>query len=500
MTMTDSPSFKLTRRRLLSGIGAVGIASAGAGLGTSAYFSDREAFDTNLLVAGELDLKVDWQETYTGPDGFVYVDAFPDNFVNDPANPDQYVYENGYPKQGADGIQDPIATREELAARPGYPEDPTDPTVEAAFRDQFANVPDYLDQRERPLIDIEDVKPGDSGEVTFSLHMFDNPGYIWLNGRLLANEENSVPEPERKDPDENDDAPVPDDELDDRGELADEIRVTLWYDEDGDNELDDGERVVLGGNEDPTANPTLAEALAILSQGLGVPLDGDRTTDFAEIDEGAPAAGDDPGRECYPNSTTQYVGFAWELPVDHANEIQTDSVTFDLGFYAEQCRHNDGEGMTDDTGLSEVINLSTGHADWQVIQSPDGTTGSAVVTGPHPAWATSECADWIDPYGNDPEASDPTGQYVYQVGFTVETGEVGTLVVQHYGSDNPVEFYLDGTSIGGSGGESAYSALRSDIDAVPGIAPGTHSLRAVVENVSGTGSNPTGLLVCARVE
>jgi hypothetical protein len=43
--------------------------------------------------------------------------------------------------------------------------------------------------------------------------------------------------------------------------------------------------------------------------------------------------------------------FAWWVPVDHGNEIQSDSATFDLGIYAEQCRHNDGSGMNDeDTG------------------------------------------------------------------------------------------------------------------------------------------------------
>ena len=46
--------------------------------------------------------------------------------------------------------------------------------------------------------------------------------------------------------------------------------------------------------------------------------------------------------ECFPNSTTAYIGFEWWLPLDHANEIQGDSVSFDLGFYTEQCRHNDG--------------------------------------------------------------------------------------------------------------------------------------------------------------
>jgi predicted ribosomally synthesized peptide with SipW-like signal peptide len=49
-----------------------------------------------------------------------------------------------------------------------------------------------------------------------------------------------------------------------------------------------------------------------------------------------------PSRQCFPNSTTAYVGFEWWLPVDHANEVQTDSVSFDIGFYTEQCRHNDG--------------------------------------------------------------------------------------------------------------------------------------------------------------
>jgi hypothetical protein len=40
--------------------------------------------------------------------------------------------------------------------------------------------------------------------------------------------------------------------------------------------------------------------------------------------------------------------FAWWVPVDHGNEIQSDSATFDLGLYAEQCRHNDGSGMNDE--------------------------------------------------------------------------------------------------------------------------------------------------------
>ena len=59
----------LTRRKLLGGLGAVGVASVGAGLGTSAYFSDTESFVNNSLTAGTLDLKLDYKATYTGGEG-----------------------------------------------------------------------------------------------------------------------------------------------------------------------------------------------------------------------------------------------------------------------------------------------------------------------------------------------------------------------------------------------------------------------------------------------
>ncbi|WP_336023154.1 SipW-dependent-type signal peptide-containing protein [Halobellus salinisoli] len=50
--------FELTRRKLLAGVGSVGLASAGAGLGTSALFSDTESFDDNSFTAGQLNMAV----------------------------------------------------------------------------------------------------------------------------------------------------------------------------------------------------------------------------------------------------------------------------------------------------------------------------------------------------------------------------------------------------------------------------------------------------------
>jgi hypothetical protein len=57
---------------------------------------------------------------------------------------------------------------------------------------------------------------------------------------------------------------------------------------------------------------------------------------------------------CFRGETDFSAAFAWWVPVDHGNEIQTDQVEFDLGFYTEQCRHNDGSGMNNE-GVSDEV-------------------------------------------------------------------------------------------------------------------------------------------------
>jgi predicted ribosomally synthesized peptide with SipW-like signal peptide len=54
----NDSGIELTRRRALAGLGTVGLASAGAGLGTTALFSDTESFEDNSLTAGALNLVV----------------------------------------------------------------------------------------------------------------------------------------------------------------------------------------------------------------------------------------------------------------------------------------------------------------------------------------------------------------------------------------------------------------------------------------------------------
>ncbi|MFB6169869.1 MAG: vWA domain-containing protein [Haloarculaceae archaeon] len=217
--MTDDKPrlYNLSRRKLLGGLGAVGLASAGAGLGTSAYFTDTEAFRSNRLQAGELDLVLDWQQTYYGPDsGPMYGTA---------GRP----YVSAYPDGDGDGVQDHVPQSFVVwAKREGY--DLADPAGRHAAIDAFkaaffANGADDMD----PLVELTDVKPGDWGEVTMSIHFFDNPSYVRMVGGLVSDFENGATEPERASSDTTLGDPGPGE-----GELDEATEVLIWAD-DGDN-------------------------------------------------------------------------------------------------------------------------------------------------------------------------------------------------------------------------------------------------------------------------
>jgi predicted ribosomally synthesized peptide with SipW-like signal peptide len=365
---THTRDHTVGRRSVLAGLGTIGVAAAGAGLGTTAYLSDAERVGGNAVTAGEFDLQVDWQVTYDGPDGLVHVGASPDEFVNDPEEPTRLlestdILNAGSFVEGSDGIRDPIFTREEIAGRAGFGTDLDALTdgdraaVETRFRDQFVDRPVEPDPAS-VVLDPEtfaDLKPGDRITLDVSLHLFDNPGYLWLTGALVDADEGVITEPEAGDPDEDqrrDGTRKAGDGAAPVVELLDALRVTAWYESTGDATRDPDERVILGGNDDPAADPSLREFLALVATGDGVPLDGDPSTDYGEVVGGAPAPGGDPAREPFENSTTRYLGLAFVLPVDHANEIQGDSVAFDVGVYSEQARHNAGGAPGPAPGLS----------------------------------------------------------------------------------------------------------------------------------------------------
>ncbi|MFD1562857.1 SipW-dependent-type signal peptide-containing protein [Haloarchaeobius amylolyticus] len=215
--MSDDEN-RLSRRKILGSLGAIGIASAGAGFGTSAYFNDRETFDDNSLTAGELDLRLDWQQLYYGPEENT------DRYA--PYGDAGYPFVNAHPDHEPNGEQSLDTDELDEFANEGV----------VAYSDEGANIQEYLtcetlENYEVPddfyngvrtqdsLIELEDIKPGDCGEVTFSFHLCDNPGYVWFFGEAG--------------------------EIDD--ELAEEILVQAWYDLDCDNDLDedDEDRIIV---------------------------------------------------------------------------------------------------------------------------------------------------------------------------------------------------------------------------------------------------------------
>lgn len=67
-------------------------------------------------------------------------------------------------------------------------------------------------------------------------------------------------------------------------------------------------------------------------------------SDSNPLDPGPPQV---PG-ECFPADETFCIGFEWCLPagteiegINDVNDLQGKPIGFDLGFYTEQCRHND---------------------------------------------------------------------------------------------------------------------------------------------------------------
>lgn len=169
----------------------------------------------------------------------------------------------------------------------------------------------FLHDNPGPIFELDDVKPGDSGDAQIYVTVDHNPAYIWLGGELRSNAENGLEEPEQGvdstggDPGE------------EHGELADEIQAIVWR--------DTHDRRTRNGDERILASGSLRDVLSTLSSGV--------------LLDGTP---DTPDEECFGTSAQPYVGFEWELPKTVGNEVQGDSVEFDLQFYAQQCRHNDG--------------------------------------------------------------------------------------------------------------------------------------------------------------
>jgi predicted ribosomally synthesized peptide with SipW-like signal peptide len=261
-------SVGVSRRQLLAGVGTVGVASLGAGLGTTAFFTDREV-TTATLDGGRLDLRLDYRAAYRPGDRRTGFGADPDD--------------DRIPDSGGLVVLDQVPDlRYENGPRAGRP------FSEGDWGDAVREIPcddtRLVDGSVPTVFDLDDVKPGDEGELTTSLHLCGNPAYLWLRTSETVDadgpEDGSMPtltEPEVVAGDDGDGAFA-------GGELDDYLYVEVWYDTDCDNRYDaDAERLLYRGSLDGYLR--LAES--------GYPLAPSQSAALAE-DEGqeSPVAGD----------------------------------------------------------------------------------------------------------------------------------------------------------------------------------------------------------------
>jgi len=175
-----------------------------------------------------------------------------------------------------------------------------------------------------------DLKPGDEGEDTISVHVDNNDAWACMDINLTANEDNGSTEPELEDED-----PYTENE----GELAEAINF-IWWQDDGDNVLEEGEQesvieATLGGLNG------FALSLADISGNAlfgNEPLEGGETYFIGKawcygdmainpLPEGNGSPADRPENiDCDGDSLN--------------NSTQTDRVVLDLTFEAVQSRHN----------------------------------------------------------------------------------------------------------------------------------------------------------------
>lgn len=264
---------KNMKKILKSSALVIAVAALATGL-TMSFFSDEEKSTGNTFAAGAIDLKIDSEAHYNGmvcsTEGVWEVE-------------DENAVVVGYPVEGS------------RCALTWGQEDGKDIVGERFFN--FA-----------------DLKPGDMGENTISMHVLNNDAYMCAYIENMVDEENDVTEPEES---------LEDDNV--AGELAQNLHFFAWADN-GDNIYDPETESPLFDNIEGPASDVL---------------DG-RVYPMFTPDNGA-----------FPGGETRFIGLAWcygEFEVNGAltcdgapvdNMSQTDSLTADIRFYVEQARHNE---------------------------------------------------------------------------------------------------------------------------------------------------------------
>jgi len=323
-------------KKILFSSGLIVFVAAVALSATGAFFSDTETSTGNTFTAGAIDLKVDSTSHYN-------------NMVCTIGSPNN----TWQPEVGFVPTVDHYPVTD-------TPCDGTWTETDLGAQHKFFN--------------LTDIKPGDNGEDTISLHVYGNDswGRFVING--VTDLDNTCTEPETEavlDP-ECDITGIPG-----TGELAENITFYAWLDQgaipgfqniaangvavtpvpdltEGDNiqqcttpgsVATCAEPTVIAPgtvDENPSTDQTLADETHNIWPALSAvfaaycPSANPQGADAYGICQGIAADGRLVG------STTYYFGLAWNVPMTVGNEAQTDSLNANLVFQVVQQRNNPG--------------------------------------------------------------------------------------------------------------------------------------------------------------
>ena len=188
------------------------------------------------------------------------------------------------------------------------------------------------------FFDFLDVKPGDRGEDTISLHVNNNDSYLCANIKLTSNDDNDQTEPEA----------LVDANGTTTGELASQVNF-IWWADDGDNVLEQNENVISQGpigalGVGGSTTVALADGTTNIWTGVPGPVPGDQTLYigkawcFGTITP-AKLAQDGLGSTSPRTPANSSGGINCDGSLLD-NSTQTDSLTADVVFSAVQSRNN----------------------------------------------------------------------------------------------------------------------------------------------------------------
>jgi predicted ribosomally synthesized peptide with SipW-like signal peptide len=236
---------------------------------------------------------------------------------------------------------------------------------------------EYDDLTGHLFFNYRDLKPGDWGEDTVSLHVFSNDAWACADLYLTKNDDMSSTEPELEDGDDPED---PADIWD--GELAQNIMFYFWVD-DGDNVYENGEQMLTRGPASEAIRG-LSYALADAKTNLlgESPLIGSHDYYIGKywcygVGEPTGLGQDGVGNKRNPGQGSGFTCDGSEVD----NQSQTDNMMAEVSFYAEQSRNNEGFLCSDrqptPPGDMGVLDLENKDPNWRVIEG-DETYGTLV--------------------------------------------------------------------------------------------------------------------------